>query len=219
MGGKKVGDIRPLNIFVNDNGQVKVANHLSWPSESNNYEKVLYNKEITYLCKNQNIKLLKKWWIWISAKLSQEVTSKYARHFQLGWLCLIVQSYQAQKIYITWQTIGSIMKDWMPKSNIYSLCLILTKIWSLSLLGFVILSQLFDWPREWSINGFYSTKIISSKLNLLKSDKFLLSCRILSSISRYQGNLWLNLLSRELFSNLLSMLNLKLSQIAQNKYW
>ena len=32
MSGKKIGDVRPLNIFINDNGQTKVANHLSWPS-------------------------------------------------------------------------------------------------------------------------------------------------------------------------------------------
>lgn len=27
----KVGDIRPSNIFVNDNGQVKLAGVYSWP--------------------------------------------------------------------------------------------------------------------------------------------------------------------------------------------
>jgi serine/threonine protein kinase len=31
--GKKIGDVRPLNIFINDNGQTKVANQCSWPGE------------------------------------------------------------------------------------------------------------------------------------------------------------------------------------------
>jgi len=29
----KVGDIRPHNIFVNENGQVKLAGVYSWPKE------------------------------------------------------------------------------------------------------------------------------------------------------------------------------------------
>jgi serine/threonine protein kinase len=29
--GEKVGDIRPENIFINDNGQTKIACQYSWP--------------------------------------------------------------------------------------------------------------------------------------------------------------------------------------------
>jgi len=28
---KKVGDIRPYNIFINEEGQIKIANIFSWP--------------------------------------------------------------------------------------------------------------------------------------------------------------------------------------------
>jgi serine/threonine protein kinase len=47
--GKKVGDIRPENIFINEDGQVKVANQLTWPLEQDNYEKTFYEKQPTYL--------------------------------------------------------------------------------------------------------------------------------------------------------------------------
>jgi len=33
----KVGDIRPNNIFINEDGQIKVANVLSWPDERTNF--------------------------------------------------------------------------------------------------------------------------------------------------------------------------------------
>lgn len=47
--GKKVGDVRPANVFINDNGQTKIASHLSWPQEFTNYEKSVFDREITYL--------------------------------------------------------------------------------------------------------------------------------------------------------------------------
>ena len=47
--GKKVGDIRPQNVFINEDGQVKVATHLTWPGEQNNYHKTFYEKETTFL--------------------------------------------------------------------------------------------------------------------------------------------------------------------------
>ncbi len=47
--GAKVGDIRPDNIFINEDGQVKVACVDSWPGEQTNYAKAFYEKEITYL--------------------------------------------------------------------------------------------------------------------------------------------------------------------------
>ena len=42
--GKKVGDIKPLNVFINDSGQTKIASHLTWPNEYHNYEKSLFEK-------------------------------------------------------------------------------------------------------------------------------------------------------------------------------
>jgi serine/threonine protein kinase len=45
----KVGDIRPSNIFINEDGQIKVANVLSWPDESTNFEKTAFEKMPTYL--------------------------------------------------------------------------------------------------------------------------------------------------------------------------
>lgn len=44
----KIGDVRPHNIFINDQGQVKVANTYSWPRESTNFTKAFEN-EPTYL--------------------------------------------------------------------------------------------------------------------------------------------------------------------------
>jgi Golgi nucleoside diphosphatase len=46
---KKLGDIRPDNIFINEDGQVKLANVHSWPNEDDNYMKTLLNNEATYL--------------------------------------------------------------------------------------------------------------------------------------------------------------------------
>jgi len=47
--GIKVGDIRPANIFINEDGQVKMATQYSWPGEQLNYSKTFYEKEVTYL--------------------------------------------------------------------------------------------------------------------------------------------------------------------------
>ena len=44
----KVGDIRPHNIFINDQGEVKVSNMLSWPREPSNYTKSFEN-EVTFI--------------------------------------------------------------------------------------------------------------------------------------------------------------------------
>jgi hypothetical protein len=34
---KKIGDVRPHNIFVNETGQIKLGNILSWPNTATNY--------------------------------------------------------------------------------------------------------------------------------------------------------------------------------------
>ena len=47
----KVGDIRPDNIFINEDGQIKMGTQFSWPGEQLNFTKTLYEKEKTYLCK------------------------------------------------------------------------------------------------------------------------------------------------------------------------
>jgi serine/threonine protein kinase len=47
--GEKVGDVQPGNVFINDNGQAKVACQYSWPHELDNYQKTVFEKEITFL--------------------------------------------------------------------------------------------------------------------------------------------------------------------------
>jgi serine/threonine protein kinase len=46
--GEGLGDIRPKNIFLNEEGKIKVANSLSWPLESTNIQKA-FDKVPTYL--------------------------------------------------------------------------------------------------------------------------------------------------------------------------
>ena len=47
--GKRVGDIRPLNIFINEDKQIKVATQYTWPHELTNYQKAKQNSEKTFL--------------------------------------------------------------------------------------------------------------------------------------------------------------------------
>ena len=47
--GMKVGDIRPENVFINEEGLTKVANLYSWPQEGANYDKSYSEKQVTYL--------------------------------------------------------------------------------------------------------------------------------------------------------------------------
>jgi hypothetical protein len=47
--GSKLGDLRPENIFINEDGQVRVASIDSWPGEQTNVTKSFYEKQITYL--------------------------------------------------------------------------------------------------------------------------------------------------------------------------
>ena len=43
----KLGDIKPGNIFVNDDGRIKIANVLSWPRELPSYAKAV-DQGLTY---------------------------------------------------------------------------------------------------------------------------------------------------------------------------
>lgn len=45
----KVGDVRPANIFINEGGHIKVSNLFSWPCECNNFDKFVFDKELTYI--------------------------------------------------------------------------------------------------------------------------------------------------------------------------
>ncbi len=47
--GLKLGDVRPLNVFISPEGQVRVATQFSWPNEQTNYLKTVFEKEPTYL--------------------------------------------------------------------------------------------------------------------------------------------------------------------------
>ena len=49
--GKKSGDLRPKNIFINEEGLVKVVNQYSFPDEKINYMKALEDSEPVYLCR------------------------------------------------------------------------------------------------------------------------------------------------------------------------
>lgn len=46
---KKIGDLRPHNIFINEEGQLKIANLFSWPYEKTNFDKTAYEKQRTYI--------------------------------------------------------------------------------------------------------------------------------------------------------------------------
>jgi len=45
----KIGDVRPANIFINEDGQIKIANVYSWPNEPTNYIKTYDENTKTYL--------------------------------------------------------------------------------------------------------------------------------------------------------------------------
>jgi serine/threonine protein kinase len=47
--GLKIGDVRPQNVFISPEGQVRVATQVSWPNEQTNYLKTVFEKETTYL--------------------------------------------------------------------------------------------------------------------------------------------------------------------------
>lgn len=57
--GEKVGDVRPQNVFISPEGQVRVATQYTWPGEQTNYMKTVFEKEVTYLCKSHPIQPLR----------------------------------------------------------------------------------------------------------------------------------------------------------------
>ncbi len=46
--GVKIGDVKPENIFLNEDGDIKISCLYSWPGEISNYSKSIELKE-TYL--------------------------------------------------------------------------------------------------------------------------------------------------------------------------
>lgn len=40
--GEKLGDIRPLNVFISPEGQVRIATQFTWPNEQTNYAKTVF---------------------------------------------------------------------------------------------------------------------------------------------------------------------------------
>jgi serine/threonine protein kinase len=38
----KLGDVRPENIFISPEGQVRVSTQYSWPGEQTNYQKTVF---------------------------------------------------------------------------------------------------------------------------------------------------------------------------------
>jgi hypothetical protein len=54
--GERLGDVRPKNIFLNEEGKIKVSNSLTWPLEVSNIQKSL-DKIVTYLAPEDLIKI------------------------------------------------------------------------------------------------------------------------------------------------------------------
>ena len=44
-----LGDIRPHNIFFNEDGLIKIAHYFSWPGEQTNFEKTKFEDVVTFL--------------------------------------------------------------------------------------------------------------------------------------------------------------------------
>ena len=54
--GNKVGDIRPHNVFLNQEGEAKVSSCYSWPREQTNFSKT-FDNERTYLAPEDMVRL------------------------------------------------------------------------------------------------------------------------------------------------------------------
>lgn len=44
-----IGDVRPCNIFLNEDGQVKIGCLLSWPNSKTSYNKHIFENVLTYI--------------------------------------------------------------------------------------------------------------------------------------------------------------------------
>lgn len=73
--GERLGDIRPKNIFLNEGGQIKASNSLSWPQEMSNIQKS-FDKTPTYLAPQDLDKLGKG--------VAQEAPSQVSEAFSIG---------------------------------------------------------------------------------------------------------------------------------------
>lgn len=51
----KSGDVRPRNIVINENGQIRLVSRCSFPNELANYGKAFESKEPGYLCNSRLI--------------------------------------------------------------------------------------------------------------------------------------------------------------------
>lgn len=54
--GDRLGDVRPHNVFLNSQAEMKVANVYSWPRESTNFNKT-FDNEKTYLAPEDMVRL------------------------------------------------------------------------------------------------------------------------------------------------------------------
>jgi serine/threonine protein kinase len=79
--GVKLGDVRPQNVFISPEGQVRVATQLTWPNESTNYHKAVYEREITYLSPEE-LKDINY------GKLDEGSNSLLSEAFSVGLTCL-----------------------------------------------------------------------------------------------------------------------------------
>ena len=61
MTGKRLGDIRPANILVNEQGSISLINRYSWPGEDTGFNKLCEGQtEGYYIGKKKTIQRLRK---------------------------------------------------------------------------------------------------------------------------------------------------------------
>ena len=52
---KKIGDVNPHNILINDDGQIKVLSTVTLPNEPNNFEKIVEDRNAKVLLGNLSL--------------------------------------------------------------------------------------------------------------------------------------------------------------------
>ena len=82
--GRKSGDIRPRNIFINEDGLVKVVNQHSFPDERSNYLKALEDHESAYLCSSWSTQPPRSWQSSRRASCTRARTPCWARPSRSG---------------------------------------------------------------------------------------------------------------------------------------